>query len=105
MLAVVGNTRFSGEHISGNDRAPDLPAQFDLWFVFAKFAAVHQQCSFLRLNGAAAFLVPIPLHKSAVAEADGAASGNLCDLVARPPKGAIHETHHADRKSTRLNSS
>src|ERR1039458_1661133 len=94
MLAVVGNTRFSGEHIPGNDRAPDLPAQFDLWFVFAKFAAVHQQRSAVRLNGAAAFLVPIPLHKSAVAEADGAASGDFCNLVAWPPEGAIHETHH-----------
>jgi len=39
----------------------------------------------------APFLFSVPLHKGTIAEAYGSFAVNLRDLIAGPPKGAVHK--------------
>src|ERR1044071_10484075 len=95
MLAAIRDPWFADEDIFGDNGPAHLFPQFHLGFIFAEFTTTHQNSSTKGLDGVSAFLVTIPLHKSAVAEPNGAAASNFGDLIARPPKGAVYETHRA----------
>src|ERR1044071_1319669 len=92
MLAAIRDPWFADEDIFGDNGPAHLLPQFHLGFIFAEFTTTHQNSSTEGLDGVSAFLVTIPLHKSAVAEPSGAAARNFGDLIARPPKGAVYET-------------
>src|SRR5262249_17940924 len=58
-------------------------------------AAAHHDAAVLHSQRMASFRLAVPLHERAIAEAYRAAAGDARDLVARPPEGAVHESHRA----------
>src|SRR5579862_5056512 len=95
MAAAVGDAGFAGKNIAGNHSAPDGFVEIDLWFVFLKFAAANHECPAFRPDSRAAFVISVPLHKGAIAEADSPAAGDFGNLIARAPKSAIFKSHAA----------
>src|ERR1051326_1242430 len=95
LVAAVGDAKFSGNNVVGNDRAADIFAEFNLGFVFLEFTATNQDRAALDLKGGPAFFLVVPLHKSAIAEPNGPFPGYFCDLVAWSPERAIDKAHAA----------
>ena len=79
------------EKVVGDDRTVYVLAQRDLWPVELEFAAPHQHGAAGGLDGMTALPFGVPLAERAIAEADGPLTGDLGDLVARTPIGAVHE--------------
>src|SRR6266516_7519706 len=91
MLAVVGDAGFTLKDIVRDHGAVDPFPEFDLRFVLLKLAAAHQNRAAGDLQRVAALILPVPLHKRAVAESDRAFAGNFSDLIAGPPESAVRK--------------
>src|ERR1700679_4351537 len=90
---MVGDLRRAGENIVGDDGAANRFTQFDLRLVPVKFTTADKDGSAFSLDRGTARLVVVPVIKNAITEPDDAAAAGFGDLIAWPPKGAVHEAH------------
>ena len=94
-LAAVRDTGFAVEDIVRDDCPPNLLSQLDLRFVGLELTAADQNGAAGHLQRVTSFIVAIPLHEGAIAEAHRTLARDFRNLVAGPPKGAVHKAHAA----------
>src|SRR6185369_7964084 len=70
-------------------------AQLYLGFVFSEFATANQHGPAARLQRMASFIFVVPLHKCAITKAGRAGTRHSSNLIAVPPKRAVHKPQAA----------
>src|ERR1039458_9626734 len=91
-LAVIGYAGFAGKDIIRYHSPPHLLTQLNLRLVGLKLAPADQDGAAIDLQRVAPFMVAVPLHEGAVAKPHRALARDFRNLVAGPPKGAVHKS-------------
>lgn len=93
-LRCSGDLWGAFKDVAADDSAVNSLAEVNVWLVQAKLASPDKDGPRTRLN-CGAVSGASPLHESAVAETHGTFTGDLCNLIAGPPKGTIAKANNA----------